>query len=266
VAVAAGDAAEARRQARRADVLLNEPPLTMLLSAQAAQLNGDEAAAERYFRAMLERRETEFLGLRGLIMQATKKGDTARALGLARRAKLLRPKTEWVLATLYELEARAGDWRSAGETARLAVRRGTMTAEEGVRNRAIALYEESLAAAAAGDSEAALGAARKALALDPALIPAALAAAKLLRESGKRRRAERVIERAWERLPHPALAAQYLSLGGEAEPLRARRGGDRRAPLGRGAARARAALAHGGRRRERARLPAVGGTRGGRAW
>src|SRR5208282_5369545 len=121
VAVAAGDAAEARRQARRADVLLNEPPLTMLLSAQAAQLNGDEAAAERYFRAMLERRETEFLGLRGLIMQATKKGDTARALGLARRAKLLRPKTEWVLATLHELEARAGDWRSAGETARLAV-------------------------------------------------------------------------------------------------------------------------------------------------
>ncbi|HYB55205.1 MAG TPA: heme biosynthesis HemY N-terminal domain-containing protein [Alphaproteobacteria bacterium] len=220
VAVAAGDATEARRQARRADVLLNEPPLTMLLSAQAAQLNGDEAAAERYFRAMLERRETEFLGLRGLIMQATKKGDTAGALALARRAKLLRPKTEWVLATLYELEARAGDWRSAGETARLAVRQGTMTAEEGVRNRAIALYEESLAAAATGNAESALRAARKSLALDPAFTPAALAAAKLQGESGKRRRAERVIERAWERLPHPALAAQYLSLGGEAEPLK----------------------------------------------
>ena len=37
VAVAAGDAEEARRQARRADLLLNEPPLTMLLSAQAAR-------------------------------------------------------------------------------------------------------------------------------------------------------------------------------------------------------------------------------------
>ena len=47
VAVAAGDANEARSQAQRADKLLGDPPLTMLLSAQAAQLNGDEAAAKR---------------------------------------------------------------------------------------------------------------------------------------------------------------------------------------------------------------------------
>src|SRR5438874_6509779 len=64
VAVAAGDAQEAQRLARRADVLLADPPLTLLLSAQAAQLNGDEGAAKRFFTAMLERRETEFLGLR----------------------------------------------------------------------------------------------------------------------------------------------------------------------------------------------------------
>ncbi|NQV44680.1 MAG: heme biosynthesis protein HemY, partial [Rhodospirillales bacterium] len=70
VAVAAGDAEEARRQARKADNLLSEPPLTMLLSAQAAQLSGDERAAERFFRAMTENRETEFLGLRGLLNQA----------------------------------------------------------------------------------------------------------------------------------------------------------------------------------------------------
>ena len=36
VAVAAGDAGEAARLARRADGLLNDPPLTLLLSAQAA--------------------------------------------------------------------------------------------------------------------------------------------------------------------------------------------------------------------------------------
>ena len=86
VAVAAGDPDEARRQARRADVLLSEPPLTMLLSAQAAQLNGDENAAGRYFTQMLERRETEFLGLRGLLIQAMRKGDHERAIALARRS------------------------------------------------------------------------------------------------------------------------------------------------------------------------------------
>ena len=69
VAVAGGDPREALKHARRADVLLNEPPLTMLLSAQAAQLAGDESAAERQFNDMLTRPETEFLGLRGLLMQ-----------------------------------------------------------------------------------------------------------------------------------------------------------------------------------------------------
>ena len=46
VAVAAGDAEEAQKHARKADVLLAEPPLTLLLSAQAAQLSGDEHAAK----------------------------------------------------------------------------------------------------------------------------------------------------------------------------------------------------------------------------
>ena len=66
VAVAAGDAEEARHQVKRADGLLDDPPLTLLLSAQAAQLAGDEGAGGNYFAAMLERPETEFLGLRGL--------------------------------------------------------------------------------------------------------------------------------------------------------------------------------------------------------
>ena len=219
VAVAAGDALEAQRHARRADVLLNEPPLTMLLSAQAAQLNGDEAAAERHFRTMLERRETEFLGLRGLIVQAGKRGDHAGALAHARRARALRPGTGWVLSTLYELEARAGEWRRAEESARLALKNRTMTALESARRRAVALYEESRARAKAGEAEAALGAARKALALAPGFQPAALAVAELLVKRGKRRRAERVIEAAWVEAPHPALAERYLELGGEAEPL-----------------------------------------------
>ena len=55
VAVAAGDANEAQRQVRRADVLLDEPPLTMLVSAQAAQMKGDEAAAGTFFMAMTKR-------------------------------------------------------------------------------------------------------------------------------------------------------------------------------------------------------------------
>src|ERR687888_327363 len=69
-----GDAVEAQRQAKQAGDLLNDPPLTLLLEAQAAQLGGDEKAATRYFRAMLDHPEASFLGLRGLLMQSLKTG------------------------------------------------------------------------------------------------------------------------------------------------------------------------------------------------
>ena len=66
-AVAAGDAKEAQKQAKKAEKLLGEPPLTLLLSAQAAQLAGDRDGAKRAFNTMLEDEQTAFLGLRGLI-------------------------------------------------------------------------------------------------------------------------------------------------------------------------------------------------------
>jgi len=71
VAVAAGDSHEAQRCARRADALLADPPLTLLLSAQAAQLGGDETAAKRFFTAMLD------LGGR----EPVRAGSTRRAMG-----------------------------------------------------------------------------------------------------------------------------------------------------------------------------------------
>jgi HemY protein len=93
VAVAAGDAGEAKRYAAQAHKLLDAPPLTLLLAAQAAQLEGNEAAATGYFEQMLAAPETEFLGLRGLFIQARRAGDRDKALAYARRAFELRPQT-----------------------------------------------------------------------------------------------------------------------------------------------------------------------------
>ncbi|MDA0340598.1 MAG: heme biosynthesis protein HemY, partial [Proteobacteria bacterium] len=74
-AAAGGDREESKRLAQRADALLQDPDLTRLLSAQAAALNGDEAAARRYFDALIENDETAFLGLTGLMRQAMADGD-----------------------------------------------------------------------------------------------------------------------------------------------------------------------------------------------
>ena len=62
-------------------LMLDEPPLTLLLSAQAAQLEGDDQAARGYFEAMLDQPATAFLGLRGLLVQAERTGDTAQGAG-----------------------------------------------------------------------------------------------------------------------------------------------------------------------------------------
>src|SRR5258705_3329971 len=118
VAVAAGDAEEAKRQARIAHGLLKEPPLTLLLAAQAAQLSGDETAARRYFTAMLERPETAFLGMRGLLNQALAKGDTGEALKLAAKAHEERPQAGWAAKALLDLELKQGEWMTARRTAK----------------------------------------------------------------------------------------------------------------------------------------------------
>jgi HemY protein len=219
VAVAAGDADEAQRLARRADALLAEPPLTLLLSAQAAQLKGDEQAAARYFSAMLDRAETEFLGLRGLIMQALRRQDEATALTLTERAKALRPKTPWVVSSLFELQARAGKWAAADETLADAAKRKTLAAPVSRQHRAILHLEQSREAAAAGRPGDALKLAAKAHTLDPGFAPAAVHYAGLLRIGGKLRHARKVIEAAWRAAPHPSLAASYEEIHADETPL-----------------------------------------------
>jgi len=219
VAVAAGDAAEAKRCARQADLLLAEPPLTLLLSAQAAQLNGDQKAAQNYFAAMLERPETEFLGLRGLIMQALKQNDEAEALRLARRAKALHPKTPWVLASLFELQARTGKWGEAEATLKIAARRNALPEPESRRHRAVVLHEQSRVAEAEGRDRDAARLAAAANAMAPGFTPAALHHAGLLRASGHRRHARKVIEAAWRLAPHPELATAYGALFADERPM-----------------------------------------------
>ncbi|MBT6118067.1 MAG: tetratricopeptide repeat protein, partial [Rhodospirillaceae bacterium] len=219
VAVAAGDAGAAGRNAKRANQLLNDPPLTMLLSAQVAQIEGDEAAAKKYFAAMLEQPEMEFLGLRGLLMQATREGDSTAALDYARRAYKLRPQTPWVLTTLFDLQVRAGQWDEAEGTLDEAIRRRAISADEGRRDRVVTLYERSVIAEAAGDKAKALQLAKKAHEQAPDFVPAAVRLAALHRRDDSPRRAAKAIEETWRRRPHPALAAAYRELRAPADAM-----------------------------------------------
>jgi HemY protein len=218
-AVAAGDAAAARKLARRADSLLKSPPLTLLLSAQAAQLDGDETTARRCFEHMLERPETEFLGLRGLILQALREGDDERALDYAQRAYPLQPSAPWLLDTLVSLHSKAGRWRAAQKLVEEAQRRKRLPADVGRRQQAALLTERARIALASGALADAFEQVRRAHDLDPELPPAAELLARLVADDGRVRRARKVLERTWRVAPHPALAAAYLDTFDVSAPL-----------------------------------------------
>ncbi len=221
VAVAAGDAEEARRLSKRADVLLNDPPLTMLLAAQTAQLTGDDTAAKQYFEAMRERQETEFLGLRGLIVQALRKGDKANALGLARRAFELRPGTPWVLETLVDLNCQLGHWREAQVALEESMRRKLVAPEVGRPRLAAIMVERSRAASARGEPSTALQQAQRAYELDASLVPAVTQVATLQTKAGQGKRARKLIEKAWAQRPHPELVQAYVAaVGADTGPAR----------------------------------------------
>ncbi len=219
VAVAAGEAEEARRLASRAEKLLGDPPLTKLLTAQAAQLIGDEAAARKHFAEMLDQPETAFLGLRGLILAARNEGDDAAALDYARRAYAIRPKTPWAATTLLDLQIRCNLWREALTTLEAAIRHGILTGEDGRRRRVVVLLACSGAAGEAGEAKAALDFARRAGGLDPDFLPATLRQAGLLIGGGRGRQAARLIQDAWSHTPHPELARLYLSIHEEDDAI-----------------------------------------------
>src|SRR5439155_72784 len=75
IAVGCGDARTARKFADEAGRIAPDEPLTLLLSAQASQLAGDRAAAERTFHVMANREDTRLLGLHGLFIEAQRRKD-----------------------------------------------------------------------------------------------------------------------------------------------------------------------------------------------
>ncbi len=211
-AVAVGDAADASHHARVAQKHLHDLALTRLLSAQAADLAGDEQAATQSFSAMLEAPETEFLGLKGLYAQAIKRGEPAMAREYAERAFALRANAGWAFRSVVELGLERGAWGETREAIAKGKRNKLIDAEQANRATAALYTADADAARISGDLDLALSEAEAALKLTPAFAPAAALAAKLHGERGKTGKAAGIIETAFAKDPHPALIRIYDNL------------------------------------------------------
>jgi HemY protein len=211
VAVGAGDTIAARRYANEAERLLGREPLTLLLKAQAAQVSGNREAAEAAFSQMMEEDETRVLGLRGLFVEARRRGDVGAAQQYASEAVRLAPAAAWASDAVLEARCADHDWRGALEAVERRASLGLLNKSTAKRHRAVLLTADALERVD-HDPDGALRSAQDAVKLASDLVPAAAMAGRLLSRKGDLRKAARVVEAAWRSLPHPDLADVYLNL------------------------------------------------------
>lgn len=208
IAIGSGDRTLATRAAIQARKSLPNEPLTHILRAQAAQLQGDTATARRIFEAMLATPDTEQLGLRGLFLEAEREGETVAAMQFAERAMKLNPKLEWPAGKLFDLQCRNRDWDGALATLSVARQNGLVDRKIGDRRRAVLLTAKAQQLEDE-HGEKALAYATEAHGLAPDLVPAAAIAGRLLASRGQTPKAAKIIQRTWKSSPHPDLAAAY---------------------------------------------------------
>ncbi len=212
IAAASGDTAEAQRQSRKAEDLLEDASVTRLLRAEAAKLNGDTATARRTYEEMAEDPETALIGMRGLLEQADDRGDRAEAMRLAEKAHRQHPKARDVVRRLLDLQVEFGRWDAADRTLANAIRHKAFPPAEAKRWRSAVLLERSRLAESDGASVEALALAKQAYQLDGSRVPVAAHYGRLLHAQAKDWRAKRVLENAWKSQPHPDIAAAYEAL------------------------------------------------------
>ena len=210
VAVGAGDAVSAQRYAIEARKYASGEPLTLLLDAQTAQMSGNREAAEDSFKAMLERSETRVLGLRGLFMEARRRGDQEAAQSFADEAVKLSPSIAWANDALLEFHSATGDWSAARTAVERRAALKLSDKNEARRQRAVLLAAEALQKRS-DQPESSLSLALEAVKLAPGLIPAAALAGELLVARGDARKATRILEAAWRENTHPDIARTYLN-------------------------------------------------------
>ncbi len=212
MALAAGEGRLALSKAAKAEKYLENPQLTDLVTAQAAEMSGDTKKAAEAYKRLLSNQQTRFVGVRGIMKQKLSEGDTETARALAEKALALRPKHEEVQDTLLNLQAKAQDWAGARNTLSTKLKTGTLPRDVFKRRDAVLALSSAKALLDDETSPAQQEKAIEANQLSPDLVPAAAMAARAYIAKDKKRQAVRIIKKTWEIQPHPDLAHVFAEI------------------------------------------------------
>lgn len=218
LAVGIGDTAAVRHARAEAVKLLPREPLTHLLTAQAAQLDGNHEVAVAAFRAMVDDPATRLLGLRGLHMEARKAGDIRAAYAIAEEAAAAAPTLGWAAEAVIEARCAEGDFPGARSVLERQMAQKGIDKTQYRRRKAVLLTAEAISLEL-NDPLVARERAMEAVRLAPTLVPAAACAGRLLGAAGELRKAAKIVETAFAANPHPELAdvEAYLRPGDAAQ-------------------------------------------------
>jgi len=212
MALASGEGKLALSKAARAEKYLQRPDLTLLISAQAAEMTGDTRRAQGYYKKLLTDDRTRFVGVHGLLKQKLAEGDTDTALKLAEKAFALRPKHEHVMDTLFTLQSQQHDWKGARATLAAKLRAKALPKDVHTRRDAVLALADAREKIESGEIEAGRIAALQANRLSPDLIPAAVLAAEMQVLDKAPKAAVKLLKKAWSAQPHPDLAAAFAEI------------------------------------------------------
>ncbi len=214
---AAGDYGYAQYQAERALKLLpgSSQPLPLLLQAGAQRKQGQYDKADETLKAMLSHPEGAVLAARALIGNAVEQNNIVGALSYARTAdRDYKGKDKgWLLETLYELEAKAGNWLAAEESLNKALKKKAISKEKAEKDYIAIATSRVRELIPNGDEKTSEKMLKAVLKKDPAFQPAVSLMFDMYLENGKGRAASNLLKKAWKTRPHPQFVLMWTQAG-----------------------------------------------------
>ena len=202
-ALAASDVADAEKHTRKAEKLLGRTPLTLLLSAQVARNQGDDAKTQALLEQMLDYKETEYLAARSLSESASKR-HLPDALALAQRALAVNPQGIAKVVSLH-IQLKQG----AEALAALAKAKRQLTSAEFRHYKGIVHLEQGLQSLELGHITDAIASARQALKFLPEFSPSIAFSARAYTAGNQAGKAYALITRGWKKAPDMLLADAF---------------------------------------------------------
>ncbi|NDF11835.1 MAG: hypothetical protein EB060_03340 [Proteobacteria bacterium] len=219
-ALAEGDTKKALACAAKAERLLDDQPLATLFAAEAARRAGYADEAEHKFTELLGHKTTEFLGLKGLLAEATRRGDTKEALVIARKAQQRFPRATGLLPLVIAMYKQGQQWSEMLRALDTLEKPYGFFSRQKRPNHSIHIRkEQALGWLMRGRQlmqeqrkDDAISAFKDAHNLQPEWLPATLALLDAYMEKGHLMQAGRMIRDAWRKTPHTELARRFFRL------------------------------------------------------